>query len=264
MNVYFWYLSLMMIDVRYLHSSCRPRCDAVMDKRFIGYRTLQFMQEGAIELWYGQRRHHLAGRWAWPHHPGPRIRLRPADGPTWHHRHLAVRGAQVESWAVEGLWPTAPQPVPERLDLGAMLDDCVAFFTAGDGLSHRRGINRLEEILLVLAQLRGRDDEAPWLARAKQALSTDGGFRGAVEAATRASGLPPSTFRRRFAAATGLSPQAYALRARMTRARELLLHPGCPVAAVSEQLGYADPSLFGRQFRALVGTTPAAWRREFA
>ena len=262
-----WYFSLMSDrsgELRFLHGACRPLCDARVDKRFVGYRSLQFMQSGAVELAYGSRLHRLEGRWAWPHLPGPRIRLRPL-ATTWHHRYLAVSGPLCEAWAAEGLWPITPQAVPEELDLGGLLDACLALFQQVGRANQRRAINRLEDLLLMLQQARGSAAEAaPWLARARTLLASPDGFRAEVDFVAQACDMPASTFRRRFAAAAGLSPQAWALTQRMARARDLIASTDLPMAEVAAQLGYDDPAFFGKQFRRHVGRSPAAWRREFA
>lgn len=250
-------------ELRFLHGACRPHCDATVDKHFVGYRTLQFMASGSIALFYGPRRHRMEGRWAWPHHPGPRIRLH-ALTPTWHHRYLAVSGPLCDAWAAEGLWPTLPQPVPDALDLGGLFDECLALFQQLGRASQRRAINRLEDALLQLQEARGGAAEAPWLARARTLLTHPDGFRAEVDAVASACGMPPSTFRRRFAAAAGMSPQAWAMAQRMARARKLLSGTGLSMASIAEQLGYDDPAFFGKQFRRHAGRSPAAWRREFA
>ena len=265
MSDHIWYLSLMSDrsgDLTFLHGSCRPQCDATMDKHFHGYRTMQFMQSGAVFIAYGAVEHRLEGRWAWPHFPGPRLRLR-AVTQTWHHRHIAVSGPLCESWAAEGLWPVAPQPVPEDLDLGAEFDDCLRLFQEPGRTSRRRAINRLEDILLLLQSARGTEAEAPWLARARTLLADPGSFHVDVTAVARACGMAASTFRRRFTTLAGMSPQAWAMASRMARARELLASTTLSMERIAAELGYDDPAFFGKQFRRHAGRPPAAWRREF-
>lgn len=250
-------------DLRFLHGACRPQCDASMDKRFVGYRTLQYMQAGAVTLSYGQRMHRLSGGWTWPHNPGPRIRLQAVDGGTWHHRYIAVSGPLVDAWADEGLWPLSPQPAADALQLGERFDACLALFSDGKALHHRRAVNQLEDILLLLAEARGAGGREAWVERACHLLSAQDVFHPDIPLVALACRMPPSTFRRRFTAATGMSPQAWTLHARMARAREMLLADHRPVAEIAGELGYDDPAFFGRQFRRHAGRPPAAWRREF-
>lgn len=64
---------------------------------------------------------------------------------------------------------------------------------------------------------------------------------------------------RAFRAATGLTPHAYLLNARVNRGR-LLLNQGLALAEVAYQLGFADQSHFQRVFKAHVGVTPGQYR----
>ncbi|POF89136.1 helix-turn-helix transcriptional regulator [Pseudomonas putida] len=64
---------------------------------------------------------------------------------------------------------------------------------------------------------------------------------------------------RAFQAATGLTPHAYLLNARVNRARQCL-RQGLPLAEVAYKLGFADQSHFQRVFKAHAGTTPGRYR----
>ncbi|WP_028693989.1 helix-turn-helix transcriptional regulator [Pseudomonas cremoricolorata] len=65
---------------------------------------------------------------------------------------------------------------------------------------------------------------------------------------------------RAFRRATGLTPHAWLLNARVNRARQLLRH-GCELAEVAYRLGFADQSHFQRVFKTHAGTTPGLYRR---
>jgi AraC-like DNA-binding protein len=65
---------------------------------------------------------------------------------------------------------------------------------------------------------------------------------------------------RAFAAATGMTPHAYLLNARVNRARRLL-REGSGLAEVAYRLGFADQSHFQRVFKAHAGVTPGVYRR---
>ncbi len=68
--------------------------------------------------------------------------------------------------------------------------------------------------------------------------------------------LSPDHFRRRFAATTGLTPDEYVLRLRLTHARLLLGAGAHNVSQVLELCGFTDHSLFTRQFRRRHGNPP--------
>ncbi|MFV3328564.1 helix-turn-helix domain-containing protein [Pseudomonas sp. NY15372] len=64
---------------------------------------------------------------------------------------------------------------------------------------------------------------------------------------------------RALRAATGLTPHAYLLNARVNRARRLLSQ-GRPLAEVAYELGFADQAHFQRVFKAHAGMTPGRYR----
>ena len=83
-----------------------------------------------------------------------------------------------------------------------------------------------------------------------------------VAAMAEAAGLSRRTFMRRFARATGLTPQAYCQAVRLARARELLEASALAPKEIAERLGYVDVSSFARAFRRQHGVPPAAYRQK--
>jgi AraC-like DNA-binding protein len=249
-------------DLRFLHWLRTERCTALMDKRFVGYSTLQHIAAGQVDLAYAGHWRSYGPGWFWPHHPGPRIALRPSAQPGWWtHCYVAVSGPLLERWRADGLWPTAPQPAPAGMDAVAEFDALFALLPCDSPLRWRRAVNRLEGILLALAEARQRTGMPAWLAQARAALAAPEGFHAEVARIAADAGMPVSTFRRRFAAATGCSPQAFALAARLERARQLLADTDADIAAIAARLGYRDVFFFSRQFRQAIGMPPATYRR---
>ncbi|GIG62880.1 hypothetical protein Lfu02_72520 [Longispora fulva] len=75
-------------------------------------------------------------------------------------------------------------------------------------------------------------------------------------------GLSPVGFSRLFSAKTRTSFREFCVQVRVERACELLREGSFTVDRVARMLGYADRRLFVRQFRARIGTSPGAWRRD--
>jgi AraC-like DNA-binding protein len=73
-------------------------------------------------------------------------------------------------------------------------------------------------------------------------------------------GTHPSHLVRAFRREYGLPPHRYVVGRRLDRARRLLLD-GVPIAEVAVRTGFHDQSHLTRHFRALLGTTPGAFRR---
>lgn len=76
------------------------------------------------------------------------------------------------------------------------------------------------------------------------------------------SGYGRSRFFALFTAATGMPPNAYVVRRRIERAKELLAsRPGEPVESVARRCGFRSSAFFCNAFRKLTGKTPTAFRR---
>lgn len=72
--------------------------------------------------------------------------------------------------------------------------------------------------------------------------------------------LTTRTLNRRFRQATGMSPQAYLQRLRVTHAQELLKHSNLGVAEIAWQIGLQDASYFSQLFRRHCGMSPLQYR----
>ena len=77
------------------------------------------------------------------------------------------------------------------------------------------------------------------------------------------SGLAERTFKRRFKAATGMSPIDYVQQVRLESAKTALEDTDQPVDAIGHAVGYDDPSSFRRLFRKRLGLSPSQYRRRF-
>ncbi len=63
-----------------------------------------------------------------------------------------------------------------------------------------------------------------------------------------------------FHQAMGCTPVEYLVRLRLNRAVELLETTDLPIATVGAEVGYVDSNYFARQFRAILGRSPRAYR----
>lgn len=258
-----YYMSIMESDLTFLHGQHAPRCAARVDKHFVGYCSLQYMDRGAIELSYDTRSYRLEGRWFWFCFPGPHIRFHPAGGTRdWDHRHIAFQGPRLDRWQAEGLIAREPQPAWDGCDLPARharLREQIARQTRWGTL---RAINLLEGMLLELAERRGLPDHAePWLDRVMARLSDPTHAPGELADLADLAGRSLSTLRRQFRQRTGLSLGAYAIQARIHAAGQLLVQTDEPIKTIAQRLGYRDVYFFSRQFARFAGMPPGQFRR---
>lgn len=76
-----------------------------------------------------------------------------------------------------------------------------------------------------------------------------------------AAGLSSSRFARAFKTSRGVSPHQYVMRARIERAKLLMLTTSEGLSEIALACGLADQSHFSRLFHRLEGETPTMWRR---
>ena len=260
-------------ELVFLHCNFFPRCQARVDKFFVGYHTLQFMTGGGLELWYGKNFQRLEGTWFWPAYPGPHIRFHCASGhPYWVHRYVAFQGPLVEHWKKQGLWITGPQPAPRNNDYSILFDEILSQARVNEPWSQRRAANLLEGLLIELARAREQPaSQEPWLesvlnvldeplkllAHSPQDHCTEPNYAHLAQKLDM--GL--STLRRRFVKATGTPLHDYFMKKRVESARILLGETDWPVKRIAERLGYRDVYFFSRQFKQLTGVPPGQYRR---
>jgi transcriptional regulator GlxA family with amidase domain len=73
--------------------------------------------------------------------------------------------------------------------------------------------------------------------------------------------LSPSQIRRLFQKNLRESPRRWLIRERLIAAQSLMIRDNASIARVAEACGFCDVYHFGREFKRVVGTSPAAWRR---
>jgi transcriptional regulator GlxA family with amidase domain len=84
-----------------------------------------------------------------------------------------------------------------------------------------------------------------------------------VEEMARRSGLPDSSFKRRFRNATGYSPLQYVQHVRVEEAKRRLECGAASIDEISWAVGYEDPAFFRRLFRRVTCMTPGQYRKKF-
>ncbi len=101
------------------------------------------------------------------------------------------------------------------------------------------------------------------IAQAQEWIADNYAIDNPVAEMAERSGLPPTTFARRFRKATSKSPQDYVLALRIEEARQILETTEDSVAEIGEEVGYLDTPSFRRLFKRKTGLTPAEHRKMF-
>jgi transcriptional regulator GlxA family with amidase domain len=84
-----------------------------------------------------------------------------------------------------------------------------------------------------------------------------------VEMPARRAAMSPRTFARRFTETTGITPHQCLLRQRVMLAQRLLETTDLSVDRVAADCGRGTATNLRSHFRAIIGTTPTAYRRTF-
>ncbi|MCL4800816.1 MAG: helix-turn-helix domain-containing protein [Burkholderiales bacterium] len=110
----------------------------------------------------------------------------------------------------------------------------------------------------------GRTDHGDGeILSAQQWLRSHFSVASPVEEMIKRSKLAERTFKRRFAAATGLTPIAYVQRLRIEDAKRRLERTEAPVDEIAWRVGYEDAAFFRRLFKRTIGLAPGAYRKRF-
>lgn len=110
----------------------------------------------------------------------------------------------------------------------------------------------------------GRGDHGDLAIKAAQDwVATHFSVVNPLEGMIRRAGLAERTFKRRFTAATGMSPIAYVQRLRIEDAKRRLERTEASVDEISWQVGYEEAAFFRRLFKRVTGLAPGAYRRRF-
>lgn len=101
------------------------------------------------------------------------------------------------------------------------------------------------------------------IVRAQEWLRAHFAVANPVDEMIRRSALAERTFKRRFVAATGLTPIAYVQRLRIEDAKRRLERTDASVDEIGWRVGYEDSAFFRRLFKRTTGVAPGAYRKRF-
>lgn len=183
---------------------------------------------------------------------------------------IAVCGREVTGRDFNGVLSLAQPRLPHHADWPEMAHASVRFDAAFNQFRFPRiglqlPIRQADPQLLQMAmaqceeELRRLHDSGGLLAdvrrHAKQHMADD----ASLERIADVLGMAPRTLRRRLSE-LGTSYQMIIEQLRRGRAVELLLHSNRTVEDIAGELGYQDPSNFGRAFRRWTGKSPRQYR----
>ena len=164
-----------------------------------------------------------------------------------------------------GFYPVAQLPISQFTDRRALLDEVFG----ADGLMLEEAMLATHDQAAQIARfesfVRDRrpvmDEAASLVGRVVDRIANDRTLVK-VEGVARAAGLSRRQLERLFGRYVGVSPKWVIQRYRLFEAAEALVsRPEVDAAALAAELGYADQAHFIKDFKSMVGSSPAAYAR---
>jgi transcriptional regulator GlxA family with amidase domain len=136
--------------------------------------------------------------------------------------------------------------------------------TAAQAIARMFALQWHQDGLAPYIVFEGRNDHGDLAVQAAQDwVAAHFSVANPLEEMIQRTGLTERTFKRRFTAATGLSPIAYVQRLRIEDAKRRLERTEASVDDISWQVGYEEAAFFRRLFKRVTGMAPGAYRRRF-
>ena len=173
-----------------------------------------------------------------------------------------------EIWGVD-----LPVIVPEQLQslFAEAIPRVITLMKRADQLAYLEAVNALGTLLLtwVAFEWKGKSprsglDVTARIARAELLARQNLGTGFSVSDFARAANLSRSQFSAIYTHTNGVSPGAFLRQERLRQAEALLLRSDLSLQEVGALVGYPDPSVFGRVFRAAHKMSPREWRNKAA
>ncbi len=164
-----------------------------------------------------------------------------------------------------GCYPFVRQPVAGYSGRILTIPEVWGPGAAWIGDSMMKAEDEDERMMLMEGFLRQRNPVADRSAAATgamaESIATDRSLSSAEELGRR-HGLTLRTLQRRFARYIGVNPKWVIQRYRLHEAAEQLVQQPASQAALALELGYADQAHLVKDFKAMVGMSPAAYARQ--
>lgn len=190
------------------------------------------------------------------HDPGHRLRVLFC--------HFQILDAHGELLRDTGCWPLNPVALHDV----SCVEMLGAILLQGLGQADPAGVRVADLALRQLLMQRIMDSRVTpptpkdaRIVRVRDAIQAEPERQWHLADMARVAHVSVSQFRRLFKTTSGVTPNAYLVQERITRACKLLGESELPLAAIADTLGYRDVYYFSRQFRQVKGTPPAAYRR---
>lgn len=256
-------------DLEFVDGAVNPGCRAVLDQRFPGIYSIEFLRAGRMFFGIdGGQRQVLASPCAFWHHPRHTYQYGALDARGWDHHWVLMKGPRAKRIVEQGLMPLAAcgyLPVLAPTLFAEHFCELVALVRDRQPRLQARRVVLLEQMLLLLSEWTAEQAlDQPWRKALEQIAARLRGTPAApfdIRAAAGKLGLSGSHFRRLFRSYLGRAPHNYALACRIQCAVRLLqARPPRQIKAVAAEAGFKDSAQFCKTFHAHMGISPGRFR----
>jgi AraC-like DNA-binding protein len=195
--------------------------------------------------------------------PGVGHSYGPEAGDRWEEIYLVFLGNMFDLWRETGLIDPA-RPVWRAEPVSRWQRRLAAVIPANHPINELAALAAAGRLQAVIADLATQQETRSvgaaivpaWLDAARRRL--EAGETPALVA--RDLNLGYDSFRKRFAAASGLAPARFQMLCRIEQACALLRDDTLPIKVIAERTGFADEFHFSKRFRQIVGQPPSRFR----
>lgn len=245
----------------------KPRSGAYVARRETGYTGVYILRGTGSFVDATHTAHRVAAGSFCQHLPGGTHSLTPDFDGRWAEAYLSMDGSLYTTLATIGLVNSARAVLRPGLDAGLVerFERILADLQQlPDGELLQTAV-RYHDLLAQAHRLdrtgRADDRHTRLIEAACRALADHPERRVCLPGVSEQLGISYERFRKLFAEHMGVSPGEYRIRRRIDRARELIVQEQMSNKQLAYALGYPDPFTFSKQFRRVVGESPASFRR---
>lgn len=145
----------------------------------------------------------------------------------------------------------------------AMYERIHYYFTKGDLQEAEFWVETLiKEIYYTREKLKKTDHQEERVHKITDLIQENPSKKWTVNEIAESCNLSQNHVSRLFSKVKGTSPMAYVIQCRIDMAKRYLLSTSYPVNQIGELCGYSDIYFFSRQFKKIIGISPASFRKE--
>lgn len=256
-------------DLHLIAGGVNPACTEVLDQRFPGTWSLEFLLSGRMAYAIGDGPSVVLDRPSvfW-HQPRFRYRYGAMDSEGWYHHWMLMSGSRAKRMIEIGLAPLSASGylfVPEPQVAHELFSELVALIREADSRNHPRAVALLESLLARIITWSQRDEHMDPHRDAMESLAT--AMRRIpeknwdFEAESKTLGLSMGHFRRLFRRHLSRSPYDHLLHCRIQAAADRLRDGSESIAEVAAKFQLGDAAMFSKTFRRRIGLSPSSYRR---